>query len=82
MRILCVRLIKENLMKISKIYIIFTFICPNRAIIRASSCYKVRQTFSKVLQIQFFKTSIFKMTYEWKIIDLKMKVAWTIEFLI
>ena len=79
MRILCVRLIKENLMKISKIYIIFTFICPNRAIIRASSCYKVRPTFSKVLQIQFL---IFKMTYEWKIIDLKMKVAWTIEFLI
>ena len=56
--------IKEKLMKISKIYIIFTFICPNRAIIRASSCYKVRPTFSKVLQIEFFKTLTFKMTLE------------------
>ena len=74
--------IKEKLMKISKIYIIFTFICLNRAIIRASSCYKVRPTFSKVLQIEFFKTLTFKMTLEWKIIKLKMKVAWTIEFLI
>ena len=52
---ICIRIIKGKLMKISKkIYGIFTTICALCPIIHASSCHKLRRKFSKVSQIQFF----------------------------
>ena len=77
---ICIRIIKGKLMKISKkIYGIFTTICALCPIIHVSSCHNAPKVFKSLTDSVFYIKNGPRMKQN---IELKMIVAWTIEFLI